>query len=152
MNAERVSSLFWLVLGAAAAYGGFELGLGSGVAPGSGFLTFVAGVFVALMATILFIQSFRANAEDQVRVAELWRGVKWHRAVAIVLLIIAFILVFETVGFLICSFALLVIIMRWLEGLPWKTSLLIPAITVITTYVLFKTILKTSLPAGVFGI
>jgi hypothetical protein len=152
MNAERVSSLFWLVLGVAAAYGGFELGLGSGVEPGSGFLTFVAGVFVALMAAILFIQSFRANPGDQARVAELWRGVKWHRAIAIVVLIIAFILVFETIGFLICSFALLVIIMRWLEGLSWKTSLLVPAITVLVTYILFTTILKTSLPAGVFGI
>jgi hypothetical protein len=152
MNAERVSSLFWLVLGATAAYGGFELGLGSGVEPGSGFLTFVAGVFVALMAAILFIQSFRANARDQARVADLWHGVKWHRAIAIVILIIAFILVFETVGFLICSFALLVIIMRCLEGLPWKTALLVPAITVLVTYVLFTTILKTSLPAGVFGI
>lgn len=152
MNAERVSSLFWLVLGTAAAYGGLELGLGSGLEPGSGFLTFIAGVFVALMAATLFIQSFSANPADQVRVAELWRGVKWHRAIAVVVLVVVFILVFEVVGFLICSFALLVIIMRWLEGLPWKTSLLVPAITVLVTLVLFKTILKTSLPAGVFGI
>ena len=151
MNAERVSSLFWLVIGVAASYGGYDLGLGSAGEPGSGFLTFVAGMFVTLMALIIHIKSYRDKPEDQVRLVVLWQGVKWQRTIRIILLIIAFILVFEKIGFLICSFALLVIIMRWLEGLNWKTSLLIPSITVLVTYVLFTIILKTSLPSGVFG-
>jgi hypothetical protein len=152
VKAERISSLFWFVLGASAAYGGFELGLGSAGEPGSGFLTFIAGVFVAFLAGILFIQSLLGNPDDQVRVAALWRGLKWYRALIIVFLIIAFILAFETIGFLICSFFLLVIIMHWLEGLAWKISLLVPALTVLATYVLFTTILKTALPTGVLGI
>ncbi len=151
MNAERVGSLFWFILGAAAVYGSLDLGLGEMGQPGSGFLTFVAGCFVALMAVIVFIQSYRADPAAQRRVSELWQGVKWYRAILITILIALFIAVFETLGFFICSFALLFVIMKWLEGLDWKTSVLVPALTIAGTYLLFKTVLKISLPAGIFG-
>ena len=151
MNAERVASVFWFFCGAIAAYGGYQLGLGEGGEPGSGFLTFCAGIFIALMAAILFFQSWRESPENQLRVADLWRGTLWPRAVAIVVMTAIFIMAFDFLGFLICGFVLLVAILRGLEGLPWKISLLTPAITVAATYILFSYLLKTSLPAGVFG-
>ena len=151
MNAERLGSLFWFVLGAAAVYGSLDLGLGNMGQPGSGFLTFVAGTFVALMAAIVFVQSYRGDPSAHRRLSELWHGVKWQRAILITILIAIFIAVFETLGFFICSFALLFIIMKWLEGLDWKTSVFVPAITIAGTCILFKTVLKISLPAGIFG-
>jgi putative tricarboxylic transport membrane protein len=151
LNAERVGSLFWLLFGAAAVYGALDLGIGTMGAPGSGFLTCVAGSFVSLMALLIFIQSFKGDPAAQLRVAELWAGCNWWRAVAISILIIVFILAFETLGFFLCSFILLLVIMRWLEGLSWKTSILVPVIAIGCTYVLFKTILRISLPAGIFG-
>ncbi len=151
MNAERVGSLFWILFGSAAVYGALDLGLGTMGQPGSGFLTFVAGSFVTAMAVLVFVQSLRVDRAAQTRVSQLWQGVKWHRAIIITLLTALFISVFETLGFFLCSYALLVTIMRWLEGLSWKISLLVPAVTIVSTYVLFKTILKISLPAGIFG-
>ena len=151
MNAERVGSLFWILFGAGAIYGALDLGLGTMGQPGSGFLTFVAGSFVTAMAVVVFLQSLRVDRAAQMRVSQLWLGVKWHRTIIITLLTALFIAVFETLGFFICCYALLVTIMRWLEGLSWKISLLVPAVTIVSTYVLFKTILKISLPAGIFG-
>jgi putative tricarboxylic transport membrane protein len=119
--------------------------------PGSGFLTFVAGSFVTCMASLIIIQSYRADPAVSVRVADLWKGKKWKRAVAITILIALFILSFETLGFFVCSLALLIIIMRWLEGLSWKLCLLVPSIAIGTTYVVFKFFMKISLPAGMFG-
>jgi putative tricarboxylic transport membrane protein len=151
LNAERVGSLFWLLFGAAAVYGSLDLGIGTMSAPGSGFLTCVAGSFVALMALLLFVQSFKSDRAAQARVSDLWVGCNWWRAIAISVLIIIFILAFETLGFFLCSFILLLVIMRWLEGLSWTTSLLVPIVAIGCTYLLFKTILKISLPAGIFG-
>jgi len=151
LNAERVGSLFWLLFGAAAVYGSLDLGIGTMSAPGSGFLTCVAGSFVSLMALLLFVQSFKGDPAAQARVSDLWIGCNWWRAIAISVLIIVFILAFETLGFFLCSFILLVVIMRWLEGLSWKTSIFVPVIAIGCTYLLFKTILKISLPAGIFG-
>ena len=151
MNAERIGGFFWLLFGCAAMYGGWGLGLGNMQESGSGFLTFVAGAFVSLMALIVIVQSFRGDPAAQVRVSDLWKGVMWWRAIAITGLILLFIISFETIGFFVCSFLLLVIIMRWLEGLAWMTCLLIPTIATVTTYVVFKTMMKISLPAGILG-
>lgn len=151
MNAERVGGLFWLLFGCAAAYGGLDLGLGTMEEPGSGFLTFVAGSFVALMAILIVIQSYRGDPAAQARVSDLWKGAMWWRAVAISGLILLFIFSFETIGFFVCSFLLLVIIMRWLEGLEWKLCLLVPTIATVTTYLVFKKMMNISLPAGIFG-
>lgn len=151
MNSERTGGLFWLLFGCAAIYGGLDLELGTMQEPGSGFLTFVAGSFVACMALLIIIQSYRADADVSVRVADLWKGVKWKRAVAITVLIAIFIVSFETLGFFVCSLALLIVIMRWLEGLSWKLCLLVPSIAIGTTYVVFKYFMNISLPAGIFG-
>ena len=207
MNAERTGGLFWLLFGCAAIYGGLDLELGTMQEPGSGFLTFVAGSFVACMALLIIIQSYRADPDVAVRVADLWKGVKWKRAVAITVLIALFIVSFETLGFFVCSLALLIIIiqsyrtdpavavrvadlwkglkwkravaitilialfivsfetlgffvcslalliviMRWLEGLNWKLCLLVPSIAIGTTYIVFKFFMNISLPAGIFG-
>lgn len=151
MNAERIGGLFWLLFGCTAAYGGFGLELGTMQEPGSGFLTFVAGCFVAVMALIVIVQSYRGDAEAQTRLADLWKGVMWWRALAITGLILLFIFSFETIGFFVCSFLLLVIIMRWLEGLEWKMCLIVPIVATVTTYVVFKTVMNISLPSGIFG-
>jgi hypothetical protein len=47
---------------------------------------------------------------------------------------------------------LLVVIMRFIEGLPWKTALLIPALAILSTWLLFQQVLKLALPVGMFGI
>lgn len=151
MNAERIGSLVWMLFGVATIYGSLDLGLGELGQPGSGFLACVAGCFVILMAVIIFMQSYRGDQAAKVRVAELWVGVKWQRTIAITVLIALFISVFELLGFFLCSFALLVVIMKWLEGLSWKVSIFVPAITILGTFLLFKTVLKISLPVGVLG-
>lgn len=151
MNAERIGGLFWLLFGCTAAYGGLGLELGTMQEPGSGFLTFVAGCFVAVMALIVIVQSYRGDADAQTRLADLWKGVMWWRALAITGLILLFIFSFETIGFFVCSFLLLVIIMRWLEGLEWKMCLIVPTVATVTTYVVFKTVMNISLPSGIFG-
>lgn len=151
MNAERIGGLFWLLLGCAAVYGGLDLGLGTMQEPGSGFLTVVAGGFVGIMALAVMIQSYRGDPRAHARISDLWEGVLWHRAVAIVGLILLFIFSFETIGFFVCSFLLLVIIMRWLEGLDWPICLIVPTVATVTTYVVFKKLMNISLPAGIFG-
>ena len=151
MSAERVGGFFWLLFGCTAAYGGLGLGLGTMEELGSGFLTFVAGSFVSLMALIIIVQSFRGDPAARTRVSELWKGVMWWRALAITGLILLFIFSFETIGFFVCSFFLLVIIMRWLEGLEWSMCLVVPTVATVTTYIVFKTMMNISLPAGIFG-
>ena len=57
MNTDRVISLFWLALGLVSMYGAVQLGLGTLREPGSGFLAFLAGGFISLIALGIFLKS-----------------------------------------------------------------------------------------------
>jgi putative tricarboxylic transport membrane protein len=151
MNAERLSSMVWFLVGAASIYGAIDLGIGSMAEPGSGFMAFTGGCFISLMALLIFVQSYKADPTLQTRVSALWQGVNWSRSLAITLLTLIFILSFEKIGFFVSGFLLLVTIMRWLEGVRWTTSLIVPLVAVASTYLLFHTVLQISLPSGIFG-
>ncbi|MGP1676609.1 MAG: tripartite tricarboxylate transporter TctB family protein [Burkholderiales bacterium] len=151
MNSDRLSSLCWLALGAASIYASVGLGVGTPRAPGSGFLAFTAGCFISLMALLVLLQSFRMKRAAQRKLSTLWEGVYWRRSLAIGILTLAYILVLETLGFVLTGFLLLVIIMKGLEKLSWKSTLIISIVTLVVSYFVFKIFLKASLPSGIFG-
>jgi len=152
MNAERAGGFFWLLVGGASVYGALGLGVGTMSEPGSGFMAFLGGILILMLALVVCVKSYCTDASAGTRISELWKGLQWWRSVAICLLVLAFILLFSTLGYFVSSLLLLVVIMRWIEGQSWRFSLLVPIVVVLATYTLFKTVLKINLPAGIFGI
>jgi putative tricarboxylic transport membrane protein len=150
MNAERVGGIFWLTFGLLVMFGSFRLGLGTLQAPGSGFLGFLAGSFVLLTAVIVLAQSFLGK-DNQVKLSDLWKGSKWRRPVTVALLILAYVLVLERVGFLLTSFLFMLMMFKWVEKFPWPKAVLVTLAVVFCSYLLFHTLLKASLPQGVLG-
>jgi putative tricarboxylic transport membrane protein len=152
MNAERIVSVIWLIVGGAVMHTSYGLGFGSGGEPGSGFLPMIAGGFICAMAVIVYIQTYKNKKMAESRFADHWRGTDWHRAVILVLLTIAFISLIEVLGYFVTSILLLVIIMKALEKLSWFKSIFIPIVTVTLTYLLFTSMLDTNMPRGVLGL
>jgi putative tricarboxylic transport membrane protein len=150
MNAERVGGIFWLTFGLLVMFGSFRLGLGTLQAPGSGFLGFLAGAFVLLTAVIVLAQSFLGK-DNRVKLSALWKDSKWRRPATVTLLILAYVLVLERVGFLVTSFLFMLIMFKWVEKFPWPKAVLVTLAVVFCSYLLFHTLLKASLPQGVFG-
>ena len=151
MNADRVSSLFWVLLGLIAIYGSFTLGLGTLREPGSGLLAFMAGAFISLVAAGIFLQSIIRFRGTPLQIKAHWAGANWHRALIIAVLTLGFILVLERLGFFISSFLILFCIFKAVERLSWGKAVLIPALTLTVTYLLFNIVLKSNLPRGIFG-
>ncbi len=152
MNTDRVSSLFWLAVGLATLYGSVQLGLGTLREPGSGLFPFLAGVFISLVALIIFLKSFIRWRAIPLDLKAHWTGVNWHRSFIICLLILGFILFLEGLGFFVTSFLLLFLIFRYVERLSWGNSVIIPVLTLGLTYLLFNVLLKSTLPKGIFGL
>lgn len=150
MNAERVGSLFWLLFGLAVMGGSAALGLGDLRAPGSGFLGFLAGCFITLMAAIVLAQSFTGSAAP-VPLTTLWTGLQWRRPVVIALLILCYILGLERLGFVFTSLLFMLITFKWVERFPWPKVLLVSGLAVGFAFALFHTFLKTPLPRGPWG-
>jgi hypothetical protein len=150
MNAERVGGFFWFAFGLAVIIGSIRLGLGELQGPGSGFLSFLAGAFVSLIALSIVIQSF-VDSDKQAKLSVLWKDAKWRRPVMVALLVLAYILALERGGFLLVSFLFLLAMFKWVEKFSWTKAVLVTLSAVVFSYLLFHTFLKTSLPQGVLG-
>lgn len=148
MNTDRVSSLFWLALGLVSMYGAVQLGLGTLREPGSGFLAFLAGGFISLIALGILLKSFIQWRGARLDFAPLWKEANWRRPAIIGLLVLGFILALERLGFILSGFLLLLVLFRWVERFSWKKALIIPALTLGFSYLLFNVFLKTTLPRG----
>ena len=151
MRAERFGSLFWLAVGLISIYGSSLLGLGTLREPGPGLFPFFAGCFVSLMAIVAYFQSFLREWEIQDKLSALWKGLNWHRPLAISLLSLGYILALERIGFLLASFLLLFTLFKGVEKFSWKKSILIPVVTLGTIFLLINFLLKGTLPKGVLG-
>lgn len=150
MNAERVGGVFWLIFGFLVMYGSFRLELGSPQAPGSGFLSFLAGTFVALMALIVLIQSFLSRQPGE-KLATLWKGMKWYKPLAVALLVLGYNLALERLGFVLSALVFLLLMFKGIEKFSWEKSVIVTFAVVACSYLLFKTFLKVSLPQGFLG-
>ena len=148
MNTDRVSSLFWLALGLVSMYGAVQLGLGTLREPGSGFLAFLAGCFISLIALGIFLKSFILWRVVRLDFASLWMEANWRRPAVIGLLVLGFILALERLGFILSGFLLLLVLFRVVEKFSWKKALIIPALTLGFAYLLFNVFLKATLPRG----
>jgi putative tricarboxylic transport membrane protein len=151
MNAQRLGSLFWLAIGLISIYGSLLLGLGTLHEPGSGFLSFLAGCFMCIMAVVVLVQSFIQGDEVRAKLASLWEGVNWRRPLIITLLVLGFILFLEKLGFILSSFLLLFILLKSVEKFSWSKAILIPVLTMGCTYLIFDFFLKATLPKGFLG-
>ncbi len=150
MKADRASSLFWLAIGLGFIYGSVRLGLGTLGEPGSGFLSFLAGSCLALLALILFIQSFIQGKGLPGKMSALWAGMKWHRPVMITSVLLGYILGLESIGFILCSLILIFLMLRVLENFSWGKSILISVMASAFSYLIFSVLLKVMLPKGIF--
>jgi hypothetical protein len=152
MNAERVGGFFWLLVGLASVSGAIDLGVGTMSDPHSGFMAFVAGVLIVILALSICVKSYMTGTGEQTKLSELWSGLQWWRPIAICLLVLAFILVFDWLGYFVSSLLMLTIIMRWLEDQSWLFSILVPVVVVTATWLLFSKVLLINLPSGIFGL
>lgn len=151
MNADRLSALVWFTIGLSAVYGSVIHGLGTAREPGSGFLPFLASSFVSLMALIIFFQSLRKYREKDRKISALWQGVRWKRPLAVCLITIGYILVFEWLGFAVSTFLFLLVLLKGMETLSWWKVLLISILSTSFSYLLLSFSLESTLPRGVFG-
>jgi putative tricarboxylic transport membrane protein len=150
VNSERLGGFFWLAFGLFIVYGSIELGLGTLKAPGSGFLSFSAGIVVLILSSLVVFQSFKGG-KNSPGFAAIWKAVNWRRPMVVSLLIVFYILALERLGFFLTSFVALFLLFRWVEKASWGRSALIPFSVTVFAYLLFHTMLKATLPEGIFG-
>jgi putative tricarboxylic transport membrane protein len=143
MNFDRVLGLGAVCLMAPVIWTSWKYGVGSYRSPGAGFWPFYIALAMIGLGAILVIRPAPAAAPQSAA------GSRW-RAFAISGMSLAFYVVaLEPLGYFAATAILLLVQLRWVEGSPWRRSLVIAVASAAISLVVFRTLLKVPLPLGI---
>lgn len=146
---DRITSLIWMALGIVQCIESSLLGLGSVSEPGTGFMPFVVGLAVILLAVFLFVEASVEGRRGREKAAALWADVHWKRVVYITILLLAYSLLLPKLGFLLATFLVIVLLLKSGETVKWHWAVLVGAITSGFSYLVFGVWLSVAFPAGI---
>ena len=148
-NAELWAGLFWLGAGVFIVWAGLDLGIGTRGAPGAGFLLFWAGLLMCGFSLAIAAGALRHEGPG---FGGLWQGTRWPKVVAVIIALAAYAGLLSTLGFLLATIPLLLVLLRAVDPVPWRTAVPIALFATIGTWWVLKRALLIQLPSGVFEI
>ncbi len=147
-NNDQRSSLFWLVIGVGIAFYSRKYGLGTPSSPGAGFLPFLTGVVMALLALVVFFQQF-AGKRDTLK--SLWANRKWLAVPIVMASLVLYAVCLNFLGFILDTLLLTAFLLRVMEPLAWKKVLAGATGATAGSYAVFHLWLEAQLPVGFLG-
>jgi putative tricarboxylic transport membrane protein len=145
---DLISSTIFFFIGLFIVFYAPQFDLGSPSTPGSGFMPFLAGLVICIFSIITFLHAFVKKPDQPERI---WAKIKFRRLISTLLILIAYTLLLDKIGFMICTFFLILILVRYAGSQPWFTSVLVGGASSFLSYLLFETWLKAQLPQGILG-
>lgn len=149
-KADVISAIVLLVLSGFVLYQSWLMPESKTFGPGPAFLPGWLGVVLAVLATILLISALRRSpsAEDKnpfplggamLAVGKVLGGLA------------VFALLMETIGFIVNTFLFVLYLMRTTQRERWPMAALIALLTTAGLYMVFRVLLKISLPTNIYG-
>ena len=148
-SAELWAALVWLGISMFVVWAGRDLGVGTMAAPGSGFLPFWAGL---LMCAFSLAVLWSAVTEGGPSVASLWAGVRWGNVILMIASLAVYAALLEPLGFLVATIPLLLVLLRGVDPVPWRTAVPLAVLSTLGVWWVLKRALLIQLPAGIFDI
>ena len=149
-NNDQVSAAIWIAVGIAVALGSLRYGLGPLASPGTGFLPFLAGCAIALLALIGLIQSTLKQRRGT-GWTPILRGVRWQKPLLVMAALIAYALLMKPLGFLLCTVLFIGFLLRAVEPQRWSVVIVGAVGAALGAFAVFNLWLKTQLPQGPWG-
>jgi len=147
-NSELWGGLFWLAIGGFVIWSGRDMGLGRLNEPGSGFAFYWIGLLMCALALTIVGQALVSGGPS---LAALWAGTRWRKVLVVIGLLLVYGVGFETIGFIPCTLALLLVLMWFVDPVDWWLA---PIIAVAATFAVWAALtkwLKIQLPAGILA-
>jgi hypothetical protein len=143
---ELISGLFWLITGLFFTILSATYPIGGFSQPGPGFLPLGLGLLLTVFSIVLLIKTMKLPA-DIGKQSPIFPP-QGKRVVLAVAVLIAAILLFETVGYLLTLLFMGFLLTTLTGWMSWKNSLIFAVLSVLGVYVVFVWLLKQVLPTG----
>ena len=148
MKKELIIACFWLLLSIYLACASYQLGLGVGGRPGAGFFPFGTALAIGIIALLRLIGiSHNATATTTTTTPD-----EVKKIIYVVAGMLAYALLLDTLGFVICTFFLLAFYLKIVAAQRWRSSLIFAIATSLLAHVFFDVLLRAPLPRGLLGL
>lgn len=148
LRADTVTSLLALAVSAFILFQGRELGLGRPNDPGSGFILFWTGAIMTALSAVVLGQSLMPAEREAPGLGAPFAGLRWGKVLYVVVLMALYAAVIETLGFVVSTLALLLVLFKTVDPQSWRVSILGSALTTLGAWAVFVAWLGTQLPVG----
>ena len=146
-----VNDIFWMTLAFFACLGGLKLGFGSFHQPLAGFMPFLSGLLLGLLALVDLISGLLTRWRGEKEDKEIWSEISWGKIIMTLAVLFIYTAFFSVLGFIIATVLLLLFLFRLMEPKPWWVVLTASLVTTGFFYVGFKMGLDSQLPRGLLG-
>lgn len=149
-NNDQVSAIIWFASGGVIAWGSVGYGLGSLASPGSGFITFLAGLGICFFSFIGLMEATLRQRKGG-RWKPVMKGLDWGKAFLVMGALTAYALLLSGLGFIICTALFVGFMLRVVKPQGWPVVIAGGVLAALGTYGIFELWLKAQLPRGPLG-
>ena len=145
-TADLVSASLWLAIALGIAASGWQLGLGTMMEPGSGFMIFWVGVLMTVLCLTVLAAALRQPVGRGL--GALWQGLAWRKVPYVAVLLALYAWFLPTLGFPLVTVLLLLILFKTIEPQSWTVAIVGSLLSTAVAYLVFDRWLGTQLPVG----
>jgi putative tricarboxylic transport membrane protein len=145
---DCITSVIWFCAGLFITVYAPRFKLGTASEPGSGLMPFVSGIVICVSSTITFLISI-ANTSGSIK--KVWENIHIRKLLFIFIVLLLYAFMMEKIGFILCTFAMVLLLVRFVDPQSWLKSLITAGVSSTAAYILFETWLQAQLPKGIFG-
>lgn len=142
MKVDRCLGMGAVLLAIPVAVASWGFGVGSPKSPGAGFWPLVIALVMAGLGLALALRP-TPNARGEAGKS------RWGKFGVSIATLLFYVAALEPLGYLSATAVMLLVQFRWVESRSWRTSIAVALTAAVASLILFRVLLKVSLPAGV---
>ena len=150
LNNDQVSATVWLAIGLIIVIASFSYKLGSLSSPGTGFMPFLAGLAICLFSFIILIQATQKKRSG-IEWKPILKDLMWGKSMAVLTALLAYILLLNLLGFLVCTALFIGFLFRVMQPMRWSVVIAGAIAVAFAAYGIFEIMLQSPLPKGPWG-
>jgi putative tricarboxylic transport membrane protein len=148
---DQIAGAAGVTLGALLGVLGWRLGFGAWNNPGPGMMAVLTGLFIALLSATLWIVTLRRTGHPDGMGASPWASAHWGPVLATLGALLAYAALLDTLGYVVATFLLLVVLLRVLEPPAWSSTVIAALLIAVASHALFARLLQVQLPRASWG-